>query len=290
MLNPKIVKGAMCHGLWILTPVPELLRGRRMICHPVVLADIHNAGAIFVPDTSHVVVDGDLVTARSFADHEKYFTTIVDITLSRAKQRQIEQQSYTSSQSKNKRVHIVLSSLGFWGEELIAPKEEFDKAGITLHNLLWQAYNTNKLIAAECYGIATLAYARNRNNSQKMHSLIYGKKVTGHPLAYDYTTAYGYANVTSTYEFIGPPIPMEFILRDAVGPDGEFIGNIDQPASVVFDYPFITARSVASSKKCGQKIVRDLFSNERWLYWYGITWCSWIEYGRSIKNNNWFYR
>ncbi|MEW6163101.1 MAG: type 1 glutamine amidotransferase domain-containing protein [Nitrospirota bacterium] len=30
-----------------------------------------------------------------------------------------------------KKVHIVLSSFGFWGEELVAPMEEFDKAGIT---------------------------------------------------------------------------------------------------------------------------------------------------------------
>ena len=72
MMNPQIVKGALCHALWILTPVPELLKGRKVICHTVVLADVCNAGGIYVPDGSHVVVDRDLVTGRSAADLELY--------------------------------------------------------------------------------------------------------------------------------------------------------------------------------------------------------------------------
>lgn len=78
MRNPAIVKGAMCHALWLLTPVPQLLKGRRVICHTVVLADIVNAGAVFVPDPAHVVVDRDLVTARSAADLDAYFQTLVN--------------------------------------------------------------------------------------------------------------------------------------------------------------------------------------------------------------------
>lgn len=77
MMNPMIVKGALCHALWILTPVPELLKGRRVICHTVVLADVLNAGAVYVPDTSHVVVDRDLVTGRSAGDLELYGETLV---------------------------------------------------------------------------------------------------------------------------------------------------------------------------------------------------------------------
>ena len=78
MENPSIVKGALCHGLWILTPCPEILTSRRVICHTVVLADIYNAGAVYVPDESHVVVDDDLVTARSAADIDAYFDAIVN--------------------------------------------------------------------------------------------------------------------------------------------------------------------------------------------------------------------
>ncbi len=65
MTNPKIVKGLLCHGLWLLTPMPELIKGRKVICHEVVLADITNAGAVYVPSPSNIVVDGDLVTGRS---------------------------------------------------------------------------------------------------------------------------------------------------------------------------------------------------------------------------------
>lgn len=75
MRNPNIIKGAMCHALWILTPVPELLRDRKVVCHTVVLADVHNAGGVFVPDS--VVIDVDLVTARSFANMAAYFDAIV---------------------------------------------------------------------------------------------------------------------------------------------------------------------------------------------------------------------
>lgn len=77
MMNPQIVKGALCHALWILTPLPELLKGRKVICHTVVLADVINAGGEYVPDPSHVVVDRDLVTGRSAADLEFYGETLV---------------------------------------------------------------------------------------------------------------------------------------------------------------------------------------------------------------------
>ncbi len=76
MGNPRIIKGALCHGLWILTPHPELLQGRRVTCHTVVMADILNAGAevIFEKGTdgktqvARVVTDHDLVTG--FSKHE----------------------------------------------------------------------------------------------------------------------------------------------------------------------------------------------------------------------------
>ena len=78
MQNKKIVKGALCHALWILTPAPELLKGRKVICHTVVLSDIHNAGAIYVPAKQEVVVDDDLVTGRSIANLEEYTEAIIN--------------------------------------------------------------------------------------------------------------------------------------------------------------------------------------------------------------------
>ncbi len=68
MRDPRIVKGALCHGLWILTPNPELLAGRKVICHEVVLADVNNAGGLYTTSPTNVVVDGDLVTGRSYKE------------------------------------------------------------------------------------------------------------------------------------------------------------------------------------------------------------------------------
>ena len=73
MRNPRIIKGALCHGLWILTPFPELLKGRRVTCHTVVMPDILNCQAevVFEKDergqniVAKVVTDRDLVTGYS---------------------------------------------------------------------------------------------------------------------------------------------------------------------------------------------------------------------------------
>jgi protease I len=64
MRNPRVIKGALCHGLWILTPNPDLLKGRKVVCNLVVLADILNCGADAVMNPK-VVVDNDLVTGYS---------------------------------------------------------------------------------------------------------------------------------------------------------------------------------------------------------------------------------
>lgn len=77
MANPFIVKGALCHALWILTPNPELLKNRKVICHTVVLADVVNAGADFIAEEKHVVIDKDLVTGRSAADIEAFCNALI---------------------------------------------------------------------------------------------------------------------------------------------------------------------------------------------------------------------
>jgi protease I len=79
MTNPKIIKGLLCHGLWLLTPMPELLKGRKVICHEVVLADIANAGAVYVASPTNIVVDGDLVTGRSGQDVHAFIDAIADL-------------------------------------------------------------------------------------------------------------------------------------------------------------------------------------------------------------------
>ncbi len=73
MRNKRVVKGALCHGLWILTPNPDLLKDRKVTCHTVIMADILNTGANIVlydlgggrKEPAKVVVDDDLVTGYS---------------------------------------------------------------------------------------------------------------------------------------------------------------------------------------------------------------------------------
>jgi len=61
--NPNILKGIICHGLWLTAPATELVRGRRLVCHNNLHGDAIAYGADFVDQD--VVVDGDLVTART---------------------------------------------------------------------------------------------------------------------------------------------------------------------------------------------------------------------------------
>jgi protease I len=85
MRDRRIVKGAPCHALWLLTPRPEVLRGRRVVCNTVVLADVLNAGAEYVPfehgtpDSEQVFVDDDLVTNTGWHATEGLVERIKDI-------------------------------------------------------------------------------------------------------------------------------------------------------------------------------------------------------------------
>lgn len=131
MRDPRIVKGALCHGLWILTPTPELLAGRKVICHEVVLADIVNAGGIFTPDPSNVVVDGDLVTGHSKAEAGELVDRITELIVARAGARQDapEAAPARAGGGGKKRILTVVSNHGYWGEELVGPLDAFEEAG-----------------------------------------------------------------------------------------------------------------------------------------------------------------
>jgi protease I len=61
--EPTVLKGIICHGMWLVAPTPELVRGRRVVAHNNLLGDVRNMGAEYVDED--VVVDGDLVTGRT---------------------------------------------------------------------------------------------------------------------------------------------------------------------------------------------------------------------------------
>jgi len=389
MRNPDIVKGVLCHGLWILTPMPELLAGRRVICHEVVLADVVNAGAIYTPSPTGVVIDGDLVTGRSYHETAAMAEAIKDRILATEERRERPrpQPDPVGTQQPGKtgkrRILVALSEWGFWGEELIGPLDEFDKAGYSvdfvtptgkrpvaigvskdadffdpalkrpvtspevaaktieiddpntergkrldnplnlsewfperpywaapnfvramevynrqraraeeslrkydallivggsgpivdlannqrLHDVILGFLRVGKLVAAECYGVACLAFARDVEDRK---SIIWGKRVTGHCIEYDYKDGTGFMRGRDDplpFNMGPPPYPLEFILRDSTGPEGQYIGNFGEETSVIVDYPFVTGRSTPDSYLTGQKVIEVLETGLRRWGW-----------------------
>jgi putative intracellular protease/amidase len=135
-----------------------------------------------------------------------------------------------------------------------------------LHDLIMGFVKLDKPVAAECYGVSCLAFAR---DVREKRSLIAGRHVTGHPIDYDYLDGTGFEGPHAIdgskqgfgdgwINFGAPFYPLEYILRDAVGPEGQFIGNVGHETSVLVDYPFITSRSTASSRECGRLLVEVL--------------------------------
>ncbi|MFE0334644.1 type 1 glutamine amidotransferase domain-containing protein [Streptomyces sp. NPDC058955] len=132
-----------------------------------------------------------------------------------------------------------------------------------VHDLILAFHRLDLPIAAECYGVAALAFARDQEDRA---SIIRNKHVTGHCIEYDYKDGTGFMG---TDFVIGPPpYPLEYILRDATAPDGAYIGNFGKETSVVVDYPFITGRSTPDSYLTGQKVVEVL---EQGLRRWGFT-------------------
>jgi len=122
-----------------------------------------------------------------------------------------------------------------------------------VHDLILAFYELDKPIAAECYGVACLAFARDQ---EARRSIISGKHVTGHCIEYDYKDGTGFMG--TDFVMGPPPYPLEYILRDATAPDGRYVGNFGKETSVIVDYPFITGRSTPDSYLTGQKLIEVL--------------------------------
>lgn len=75
--EPGVLKGVICHGMWLLAPVPETVAGRPVVCHNNLVGDVRNMGARYVD--ADVVVDGDLVTGRTGQHAHLFARTIIDL-------------------------------------------------------------------------------------------------------------------------------------------------------------------------------------------------------------------
>lgn len=76
--EPDILKGVICHGFWLLAPVPETIRGRKVVCHNNLVGDVRNMGAEYV-DADVVVDGGDLVTGRTGQHAHLFARQIIDL-------------------------------------------------------------------------------------------------------------------------------------------------------------------------------------------------------------------
>ena len=80
--EPGVLKGIICHGMWLVAPAPELVRGRKVVVHNNLIGDARNMGAEYVDQD--VVVDGDdLVTGRTGQHAHLFARKIIDILIDR---------------------------------------------------------------------------------------------------------------------------------------------------------------------------------------------------------------
>lgn len=124
-----------------------------------------------------------------------------------------------------------------------------------VHDLVLGFYEGGRPVGAICYGVATLAFARDFNERK---AIIAGKHVTGHCIEYDYHDGTGF--VGTDFNMGPPPYVLEYVLADAVGPAGGYHGNFGKRTSVIVDYPFITARSLQCAHEFGDRFV-DVLRN-----------------------------
>ncbi|MBI2372506.1 MAG: type 1 glutamine amidotransferase domain-containing protein [Deltaproteobacteria bacterium] len=131
-----------------------------------------------------------------------------------------------------------------------------------LHDVILDFHKKDKPMCAVCYGVACLVFARDINIRK---SILWGRHVTGHTVEYDYHDGTGFLN--TDLNMGPPPYSLEYMLRDTVGPDGQYHGNFGKATSVIVDYPFVTARSNQCSFEAGEKFVEVLDKGLRRYGW-----------------------
>lgn len=134
-----------------------------------------------------------------------------------------------------------------------------------VHKLAVQAFEQDKLIAALCYAVGVLVWARNPATGK---SIAYGKTIVAHPKPWDFTGDLPYplyhevpGNEGTDLVSPGFVYPLAVIVEDAVGPDGLVLSDptaTHEKPLVHADWPFVTALSVESSHAFGKKIAEVL--------------------------------
>ena len=84
--NKNIVKGIICHGLWLVSRAPELVAGRPLTCHNNLIGDALAYGANYTDEDVVVHEDenmGLLVTGRSGDVAGLFASKIIEILAER---------------------------------------------------------------------------------------------------------------------------------------------------------------------------------------------------------------
>lgn len=76
MNDKSIIKGFICHALWIAAPVKDVFENRLVTCHNNIIYHVENAGMTYVDED--VMIDGDLITARTGGHFGIFAKTIID--------------------------------------------------------------------------------------------------------------------------------------------------------------------------------------------------------------------
>jgi putative intracellular protease/amidase len=140
-----------------------------------------------------------------------------------------------------------------------------------LHRLLLAAYTSGKPIAAICYAVGALVWTRLPATGPGLgRSLLYGRRVTAHPHAWDFDSDMNYELWEATADNPGASLvtpgfayPLQPIVEDAVGPDGQVVADATanrKSPCVVVDGSLITALSVESSIAFGETLVKEFAS------------------------------
>lgn len=138
-----------------------------------------------------------------------------------------------------------------------------------VHKLIVDAWQQDKLIGALCYAVGALVWARNPETGK---SIIWGKTIVAHPRPWDFTGDLPYPLYNETPDNAGTDLvtpgflfPLYVIVEDAVGPDGKVLSDpkaTHEHPQVHFDWPFVTALSVESSKAFGDELVSVLAARD----------------------------
>lgn len=76
MRDTGIVKGFICHSLWIAGPIKESFAGRKVTCHNNIISHVENAGIIYADED--ICVDDDLVSARTGGHHAPFAKAVIE--------------------------------------------------------------------------------------------------------------------------------------------------------------------------------------------------------------------